>query len=263
MIKLSVVIPMFRAKYIGWLPFESLIRQKNINFEWELIVAEEIYDESMGEFEVYKYKDQLKDLGCVKFEYISLEKWISLAEKLYLLVQNCSDSSKVFVWHSADYYSAPFRLMTHYKNFLENDIHLSSPLKAIYYNIADNSIALHDTTNCGRKNDVMGKAWDINVVKQIPKQDRRSCVDSWLYFECNEISNGLKIHFDESDNWKYALSTHGFNNITFHRENKIKNPIQPFYSCPINIFETIPEKILRRLRECKKDLKKHKKGLPR
>ena len=40
-IEFSVRMPMFRSKYIAWLALESLCRQKGVNFEWELITAEE------------------------------------------------------------------------------------------------------------------------------------------------------------------------------------------------------------------------------
>jgi hypothetical protein len=120
MIELSVVIPMYRAKHIGWLPFESLVRQQGINFEWELIIAEEIKEQPFGEVKTLEYKSRLEKLGCVDFKYIGLENWITLGEKLHLLVNNCDENSKVFVWHSADYYSAPLRLATHYEVFEKN-----------------------------------------------------------------------------------------------------------------------------------------------
>jgi len=48
MIEMSVVMPLYRAKFIGWLAFESLIRQKGIDFEWELIIMQEKNDEAMA-----------------------------------------------------------------------------------------------------------------------------------------------------------------------------------------------------------------------
>ncbi len=70
MIELSVCAPFFRAKYIGWLALESLCRQKDINFEWELIISEEMFDEAMGKDVIMKYKSRLEDLGCVRLKYI-------------------------------------------------------------------------------------------------------------------------------------------------------------------------------------------------
>jgi len=50
MIELTVGIPMFRSRHIGWLALESLCRQKDIDFKWELLIMEE--EESLGEEKV-------------------------------------------------------------------------------------------------------------------------------------------------------------------------------------------------------------------
>ena len=41
MIELTVGLPMFRSEKIAHLAFESLCNQKNIDFEWELLIMEE------------------------------------------------------------------------------------------------------------------------------------------------------------------------------------------------------------------------------
>jgi hypothetical protein len=263
---------MFRSKFIGWLPFESLIRQVGIDFEWELIIAEEIDEQEhqpFGKENILKYKNKLEDLGCVRFEYIGLKKWISLAEKIHLLKENCNKETKIFVWHSADYYSAPKRLSTSYKIFKEHKPHLFLPRKAIYYDIANGSVALHNPwieKYKGRKDDVIGKAWDYNIIKNFPRIYRRTGVDGFLFNQCRKIAGGkghLKIYYDESDNWKYALSTQGLNNITHQRGHWMAAKKGPYCDCPININETIPADILSRLKGCKKFIKKHRRGLPR
>jgi hypothetical protein len=76
---------MFRSKYIGWLPLESLCRQEDVDFEWELIIAEEENDESFGFENIKNYTDRLKASGCIKIEYLGLKKWIPLSRKYKLL----------------------------------------------------------------------------------------------------------------------------------------------------------------------------------
>lgn len=49
MIELTVAMPLYNSKYIAWLAMESLCRQKNVTFDWELIVSEEQNDEMYGE----------------------------------------------------------------------------------------------------------------------------------------------------------------------------------------------------------------------
>ena len=268
MIELSVVIPMFRAKYIGWLALESLVRQQGIDFEWELIIAEEIHDEAMGKTEIMGYEKKLKDIGCVNFEYIGLSKWISLGEKIHLLINKCDSNTKVFVRYDADDYSVPLGLATHHKIFKSNNFHFFVPTKAIHYNIVDGTVVVQDTEAQdwkGRKDDVVGKAWSYEIVKQTPKINKRSSMDGWLYRKVAESVGGfsnIKIYFDRSDNWKYGFSTCGLNNLTFGRLNRMKQLIPPFYKCPINLYNTIPPEILEMLENCKQYVKKHKRGLP-
>lgn len=268
MIELSVVLPMFRSQHIGWLPFESLVRQTDILFEWELIIAEELEHQPFGEHQILEYKKKLEDLGCVRFKYIGLEKWITLAEKLYLLKENCDKETGIFMWHSADYYSAPKRLITSYEIFKEESPHVLLPIKAIYYDISNECVALHDSSMKGhnvRQDDVVGKSWSYNVIKSLPKVKRRSGVDGFLFRECKKITGGqgtVSICRDESDNWKYALSTHGLNSINHRRGNWLKTKKPPFRECPVDINTTIPVDVLTRLKECKKFIKKHKKGFP-
>ena len=48
MIEASVTLPLFRSQYIAWLQLESLCRQQDVDFEWELLIAEEQGDETIG-----------------------------------------------------------------------------------------------------------------------------------------------------------------------------------------------------------------------
>lgn len=272
MIELSVVMPMFRAKRIGWLAFESLIRQKNINFEWELIIAEEMFDYATGEEEILKYKPKLEEIGCVRFKYIGLEEWIFLSEKLHLLVNECDLESKIFVWQSADYFSAPLRLSTHYKIFNENKTHLVVPTKAIYYKIAKRKIILQDVEmpeyNKLRTDDVIGKAWNFDVIRKIPLVDLEKGLDGWLRKQVQSVvgKDNLITIYDQTDNWKHALATDGFHNLAIYRWYRMKRLEPPFIECPIDINETIPKDILDRLDECREFIIEHKlavkKGLP-
>ena len=81
-IELSVCIPLFRARYCAWLAFEGLCRQTDIDFNWELIMAEEVGDEDFTEAEVMKYKARLEKVGCVKLKYIPIKKWMPLSLSL-------------------------------------------------------------------------------------------------------------------------------------------------------------------------------------
>jgi hypothetical protein len=72
-IKFTVALPIYNSKKIAWISLESLIRQENINFDWELIVYEEIHSESVCPEILEEYKDRLID-KIVKELYILLKK---------------------------------------------------------------------------------------------------------------------------------------------------------------------------------------------
>ena len=53
---------MYRAQHAGWLALESLCWQRDVDFEWELIVIEEQFD-AMGEDAVRAYEGRLQQKG--------------------------------------------------------------------------------------------------------------------------------------------------------------------------------------------------------
>lgn len=262
-IELSVAIPMFRAAYIGWLPLEGLVRQKNINFKWELVIAEELKEETFGEKNIRAYEERLKAVGCVRIVYRGLKKWIPLSNKWVDLANMCDVNSKIFVIHAADNYSAPLRLSRHYEVFTNNVVHLHIPTKAIYYNIATKKTMLHDTSMGKRRDDCAARAMVTDVVRRFPKVGRRAGVDGWLRGAAKSVvGQGIfKIFFDEqNDNWKYGLNTYGLNTIMNRPEFRTLKP--PFRECPIKIEKNIPKEVLDKLKEAAKYVKKHKRGLP-
>ena len=153
-IDLSVYMPMFNSKHIGWLPFESLIRQTNINFGWELIIAEELEYSPFGQDKIMEYSDRLKKIGCQRIQYIGLKDWMPLGDKTNMLIENTTSSSFAICGQSNDYYSPPNRLSLSHKIFKGDEYNWLIPEKAIYYNIPDGKVILHDATTLKRKDDV-------------------------------------------------------------------------------------------------------------
>lgn len=260
MYTISVILPMFRAKHIGWLPLESLCRQQEVNFEWELIIAEEVtkkYD-PMGEKKIIQeYQDRLKLVGCNYIKYIGLGDWIPLGKKMSMLMANTS--SEIIVPNAADYYSSPRRLTSAYKIFKETNPDWVLTTKVIYYNIADGRIILHDTDYCKRKDDVSGRSMKASLLREVfPKPDKikkTKGVDSFMFKSSKNYrqKQGKKLHicFDRSDNWKYCFNTNGINNIS-NRSPRFEKISYPYRLCPIKLKETIPPEILSKLASCRK-----------
>ena len=109
-ISLSVIMPYFRAGDIGWIPLEALIRQKNIDFYWEIIVIEENFENPFGLKNFIKYFSRLKEVNCVKFTYISLKSWLPLSSKWFFLINSCDKNSKFAALNSCDVYFSEYRL---------------------------------------------------------------------------------------------------------------------------------------------------------
>ncbi len=109
---LSVIMPMYRSKFIGWLGLESLCHQKDINFEWELIIAEE-NGKSFLEFgleNILTYKEGLKKVGCKQVKYLKLNHWIPLSMKYSIMAKQLNEDSKVFLIQPTDYWSPLYRM---------------------------------------------------------------------------------------------------------------------------------------------------------
>ena len=71
MYAMTVALPMYRCRSIGWLALESLCNQVDIDFEWELIIMEEagvnagvLGFDPMGRGTIMAYKARLKT-SCV------------------------------------------------------------------------------------------------------------------------------------------------------------------------------------------------------
>lgn len=116
----TVAMPLWRAEQIGWLALESLCRQENAPCDWELIIAEEQTYEYIGEEGLEPYRERLHNAGCIAIKYISLNHWIPLAKKYYLMGQEANKGTTAFLIQSADSYSSKNRVAETYKMFRED-----------------------------------------------------------------------------------------------------------------------------------------------
>jgi len=264
MIELTVGIPMFRAKYIGWLPMESLIRQEDIDFEWELIIIEELSNsEVFGLDNIMKYKESLKNVGCVEIKYTPLKAWIPLAEKHRRLGQATAETSRIYASNAADNYSAPKRLARHYEAFKEN-IQCHLPTKGVYYSLSENIAYVRDTDHSHRKDDVAGIARCSKSMRKIQTSKKLTAIDMWMWQQhikiARETGSTVAIKIDDSDNWKYGLNVRGFNNISDLNFSKVKfNKERAPY--PVDeIKKHIPAEVMKRLKDSCVNLGKHKRS---
>jgi hypothetical protein len=238
MIELSVMLPMYRCKYIGWLSLTSLCRQKDIDFEWELIVAEEQDDLYHG---LEGWEECLESAGCTRILYMPLDKHISLGEKYYKLIRATSSTSKSIVLQDADVYAYPTRLKQTYEVFkdpgspewFKND-------KCIFYDIYTEHVAPYTYTNKSPQGCWISMSRD-RAYSHIVNQVKVRGLNKWLY----RVLSPKEVVTSE-EGWKYGLHTHGFNNISIKRRSRILSRNSSF-----NLEDIIPPDVSKRLKELK------------
>lgn len=272
MIELSVILPMFRAKYCAWIALESLVRQEGIDFDWELIIAEEINNnEVFGKAALLKeYKSRLVKIRCKKIKYFPLEKHMPLSNKYAFMGRKCAPTSYICVSNSADLYAPPKRLKMQRDLFKKNpNIDIAMMSRCIVYDIQSGKTYLNDRDLNPNKriDDGVCRALRTKIMRNLPTaSSKKGGVDGWIFDFChtyNKLIGKAKtnVYVDrKSDNWKYCLNVNGLNTITKIRRKYMleveKRPIN-IIDCPINLSKTIPKEILQRLKDAKKLLKHH------
>ena len=264
MIELTVCLPLFRAKHIGWLPLEGLVRQQGVDFGWELVIAEEVDDpETFGWDRIAPYGARLEAAGCRRIEYIPLPHWIPLGTKIGRMARQADPRSRICVENSADYYSAPERLARHRAAFQAEDIDQHLPAKAIHYSIGEDRAILFDSRFAFRKDAVVGRATRMDLMRQLPEPGPRQGCDGWMWRQFHDLRRREGRHFavrpDRSDTWMSALSTVGFNNLS---PTTLPVPRRFHWSLtayPVEeIRARIPPEIMARLAESRIHLAEHR-----
>jgi len=267
MIKLSVGLPFFRSKYIGWAALESLCRQEHIDFEWELVVIEEQNNtEVMGREEIERYLPRLNSVGCVSFNYVPLVGWIPLGKKLKKLVSLFSDT-EVAIWNPDDYYAPP-RLLSSAYHVLKNnkDKDWFSIPKTIFYNIKDGRTLVYDVwaTKQRRKDDSTARAFRTPVLKKATQyftNKEKGCDAMVRESYKKALGKPIQIYFDKTDSWKRGLNIKGLNNISHAQKSWFNNIRSPRSKCDVDLSRYIPKDILDNLMDCRQHLSSHKEGV--
>jgi len=258
MITLSVIMPLYRAKYIAWLAYESLARQEDIDFEWELIIMEEQQEEQQTFRDLHNYIDRLKAIGCSRIAYTPIHYWIPLANKTCQLIQQCSSTSKVLIAQAGDYYAPPKRLKRMHDIYEKNPVidWVKVP-KTITYDIETEQLYIHDTLDKA-KFDSACRAVLLKYARVIKSSEKKKGIDRWFAKQYEKVVGELTIYIDQSSDWLYGLNVNGFNTIS-ERGKFFESPEEyGFTQCSIAIENILPEDILFFLRESKKVLHLHK-----
>ena len=260
-VELTVGMPMFRSKYIGWLAFEGLIRQEDVNFEWEIVAVEETNNsEVFGLDRIKEYEERLKGVGCVRINYTPLNEWIPLARKHRMIAEKAD--SRIYAGNADDFYPDPGRLVRHYEAFKEGcDFNILD--RAVYYSINKDIAFVRHMAASHRLDDFEGRAVRTALHKKLPESNRKKGCDKWMYesYKASCLIEGHRIKIKvSSDGWQKSLTTFGFNNVSIDRvdlwpDDKDKEPY------PVSEIEkNIPKEVMDRLRKSKEDMHLHKRS---
>ena len=253
-VKLTIGLPIYRCQHIFWLVLEGLSRQKNINFDWEIVAIEEKED-NIGKKLFPLYADQLKKIGCVNIHYSIIEKWIPLSYKWHYLANVSAISSLCFLLQGADDFPQPFRLKETYDIFEKiNPDWVKTPI-GLFYDISSGNVALQKKNGCGRD-----MAIKMKLMKQLPLTIRKSSVDHWIFYTLQNINKKtLNVYTNNTNNWKHGFCTAGLNNISEDRSKYICQLIHPFTKYnKIKFLRDIPKKIIIKITNCMKYTKTNK-----
>lgn len=253
-IQCSVVIPFYRAGYIGWVPFESLIRQEGIDFDWELIVIEEAFHNPFGYTRMIQYWDELKKAGCCRFKYISLQDWMPLAAKWYYLINSIDPNSNVVCFNSSDIYMSHSRLARQFKILSGGQYNWYKLGGNIVYDIAsDTHVRLVSIDP--KRGDTCCRAATAELLSSLKLDSRKKGVDGWMW---KGVKDGAKPYYDDGPIWKDTINITGLNNLSHGRGSRVQNITPPFRPCCGSLNNHMPTEIAQRLLACRKFLESHR-----
>ncbi|KKL04259.1 hypothetical protein LCGC14_2617860, partial [marine sediment metagenome] len=245
---LSVVIPYYRAGFIGWVPFESLIRQEGVNFNWELIILEEGFDNPFGYKRMVAYWDRLKAVGCCRLKYIQLKQWLPLSGKWYYLIQSIDTNSQVVCFNSADIYMSHKRLAAQFKILSKPEYNWYKLNGNLVYDIgSDSHVALRSLAR-GRA-DTCCRAAKSGLVKKLPLVWKKRSVDTWMFKALRgRAGNRIRFYYDQNGLEKDTVNITGLNNISHKRAARVRQVAPPFRKCCASLESHIPLSVVKRLR---------------
>ncbi len=246
-----MALPLFNAKNIAWLALESFARQRDIDFEWELVVAEEQDGNHFGKDKVSKYAERLKDVGCAEIKYLPLKTWIPLGQKWKYIADNASSESRGYLCHSADGFAQPYWIREVYDKLIKEEYnHVAYPHIYVYY-VPDHKVFQHThfTKNNDRGCKALSFAFDIKYIRGLPYFTKRKGIDGWLHKSVRAQAlndKGYRFTFVLGDNWKKGFNTHGFHTLSMGRARRFHGKNYPEVALNFAL-ENWPKDIIDRL----------------
>ena len=256
-VKMTVALPLYKARDIAWLALDGLCRQRGVPVPWELIVAEEAAGEvscqkngdAFGEKEIRAYTDRLAAAGCCEIIYIPLGYWIPLARKWRLLARMSAPTSELWLIQDGDDYPPADRLAETWA--LKNAGDWINTERSYYYDIASERGYLWDRRRLKKWSHGINQAVRTELMRQLPTDGRWHGLSTFAFRSCCAAAGGdLAMVWNDSDAWRGGFNTAGMNNLSSHRKGfeKSGGACTPAGE---DIFIEVPDEIVQRLRGCR------------
>ena len=226
--ELTVALPVYNSKKIAWMAIESLCNQINVDFNWELIVYEEIHSESVFPNLIYDYLELLKLNKCCKIVFITGKEKVLLVDKWISIANNTSHTSNAFLLQAADCYSPKKRLKISYDKIVKENYDWYDQTKGYFYSFISNRIVLYNYRGLTNLNMCL----KTDHIKKLPKSTIKKGIDGYIYNNCLKISKIMRRefkHYYDDNLYNDSIDTHGLNNISVNREE--------YFTTKPNIFK--------------------------
>jgi len=238
----TVAMPVWNAKDIAWLSMESMCKQVNVSFGWELIVFEERHVKQLHEDWFRGYQDRLEKAGCVSIKYITRKEKLTLAEKWSIMGRAADKDSKFFALWAADDYSHKYRLVDSMEA-MDKGWDWFSMGSSYFYDFITDKVIVY--CKVGRNGTGIQMCAATKLVRKLPMRRRARIVDFW--FARN--ANPQNILRDKSDHWRGTLCTNGFNTISKRRDRYFIKPVFPFKASHVKLEQIVPADIVYEIRK--------------
>ena len=241
-IEATVAMPVWDAKDIAWLSMESMCRQVNVSFGWELLVCEEKHAQQLHKDWFLGYQDRLEKVGCISIKYITQDTKLTLAEKWSLMGKAADKDSKFFALWAADDYSHKYRLIDSMEA-MDKGHDWFSMGRSYFYDFITDKIILY--RKVGRNGTGIQMCCATELARKLPMRRRAKIVDFWFA----RTANPQNILRDRSDHWRGTLCTNGFNTISKKRGRYFVKPVFPFNATDIKLEKIVPASIVYDMRK--------------
>jgi len=202
---LTVCIPMYRTKHVGWISLESFCNQNKPPCDWELLVCQENHDMMMPWDMIMDYQERLEEAGCKRLGCIPLDEWMPLPRKWQHMAHHAHGSHILLC--GAEDYCQPNRLIESHQG-VEANADWQCKRWAIQRHLQTGKQIIKRCRSRAAGVEMMVRT---SLLRNAKLDDRKWGVDNLLRRACKP-KNVRTIH--KSSTWLEGFLTYGQNNIS-------------------------------------------------